>query len=128
MPTRDELVKAWGDHLLAGLSPKAKARYGPARFVGVEGDVAVMALPNPIHKNRCEELRADVEAALSKHFGTRVRLRLDVDASVDQPQAGADDGPSASDRIPQAHELEDAPAEDSVPDKLKKLFPGAEEV
>ena len=81
MPTRDELVEAWGDHVLGRLRPKAKALFQAGRFVSVEGDKAKFGLPNEIHRKRCEEVRADVEAILSEHFGRRVSLVLVVDDS-----------------------------------------------
>ncbi|HEX4220615.1 MAG TPA: DNA polymerase III subunit gamma/tau [Acidimicrobiales bacterium] len=81
MPTRDELVEAWGDHVLGRLRPKAKALFQAGRFVSVEGDKARFGLPNETHRMRCEEVRADVEAILSDHFGRRVPLVLVVDDS-----------------------------------------------
>jgi DNA polymerase-3 subunit gamma/tau len=82
LPTRDELVQAWGDHILGRLRPKAKALFQAGRFVGVEGDRAVYGLPNEIHRARCEEVRGDIEAALSEHFGRPVGLVLVVDAGA----------------------------------------------
>ncbi len=89
MPTRDELVEAWGDHVLGRLRPKAKALFQAGRFVGVEGDRAQFGLPNETHRMRCEEVRADVEAVLSEYFGRRVPLVLIVD---DGP--GGHEGPA----------------------------------
>jgi DNA polymerase-3 subunit gamma/tau len=80
-PTRDQLVQAWGDHLIGRLRPKAKALFQAGRFVGVEGEEAVFGLPNEIHRTRCEEVRGEVESALSDHFGRPVRLVLVVDTS-----------------------------------------------
>jgi DNA polymerase-3 subunit gamma/tau len=79
VPSRDELVQAWGDTVLARLRPKAKALYQAGRFVGVERGRAVFGLPNEIHRQRCDEVRSDVEAALSEHFGRPVPLVLVVD-------------------------------------------------
>lgn len=73
--------------MLGRLPQKAKARLGVGRFVGVEDDVALLALPNPIHCGRAEEVKADAERELSEHFGRPVRLRLVVDGA---------DGPPAS--------------------------------
>jgi DNA polymerase-3 subunit gamma/tau len=81
MPSRDELVEAWGDHVLGRLRPKAKALFQAGRFVSVEGEQAKFGLPNETHRKRCEEVRADVEAVLSEHFGRRVSLVLVVDDS-----------------------------------------------
>jgi DNA polymerase-3 subunit gamma/tau len=89
MPTRDELVEAWGDHVLGRLRPKAKALFQAGRFVGVEGDTAQFGLPNETHRMRCEEVRADVEAVLSEHFGRRVGLVLIVDDGPDGQEGTA---------------------------------------
>ncbi|MGA3148139.1 MAG: DNA polymerase III subunit gamma/tau [Acidimicrobiales bacterium] len=82
MPTRDQLVQAWGDHIIGRLRPKAKALFQAGRFVGVEGDTAVFGLPNEIHRSRCEEVRGEIEAALADHFGRAVGLVLVVDAGA----------------------------------------------
>lgn len=98
MPSRDELVEAWGDHVLGRLRPKAKALFQAGRFVGVEGDKAKFGLPNETHRKRCEEVRADVEAVLSEHFGRRVPLVLVVDdSSGDQGPAVGRSGAAGPD-------------------------------
>ena len=78
-PSRDQLVQAWGDHVIGRLRPKAKALFQAGRFVGVDGERAVFGLPNETHRNRCEEVRGEVEAALSEQFGRPVALELVVD-------------------------------------------------
>ncbi len=78
-PTRDELVQAWGDHVIGRLRPKAKALFQAGRFVGVEGDRAVFGLPNEIHRSRCLEVQGEIETVLSDHFGRPVGLALVVD-------------------------------------------------
>ena len=98
MPSRDELVEAWGDHVLGRLRPKAKALFQAGRFVSVEGEQAKFGLPNETHRKRCEEVRADVEAVLSEHFGRRVGLVLVVDdSSGDQGAAVGRSGAAGSD-------------------------------
>lgn len=98
MPSRDELVEAWGDHVLGRLRPKAKALFQAGRFVSVEGEQAKFGLPNETHRKRCEEVRADVEAVLSEHFGRRVSLVLVVDdSSGGSPAPAARPGPGGPD-------------------------------
>jgi hypothetical protein len=82
------LVQAWGDHVIGGLRPKAKALFQAGRFVGVEDDKAVFGLPNEIHRTRCEEVRGEIESALSAHFGRPVGLVLIVDSGT--PSGGSD--------------------------------------
>ena len=79
-PDRDGVVQAWGDHILRGLPARAKALYSPGRFVAVEDTTVTFALPNAVHRDKCEEVRVDVERAISAHFKTPLQLRLIVDA------------------------------------------------
>ena len=93
VPSRDELVQEWGDHVLAGLPSRARARFRVGRFTGVDGGTAVFALPNETHRSFCEELRLDVEAALRSHFGVSVPLHLVVDEDLeDEGGSGAASG------------------------------------
>lgn len=87
-------MQAWGDRVLGSLRPKAKALYQAGHFVGSEGGHAVFALPNEIHRQRCEEVRPDVEAALAAHFGRPVPLRLEVDRGLAWAEPGG--APDAS--------------------------------
>jgi DNA polymerase III subunit gamma/tau len=149
--SRDALVQLWGDGLLASLPGRARARFRVGRFVAVEGDTAVFALPNETHRSYCEEVRSEVETALRGHFGTPVPLRLVVDEDADgdptprstgtAPGAGgrpapvADAGgehdpgqPDLLDPHVLAAETELAGDALSPQERLKQAFPGAEEV
>ena len=129
MPSRDDLTKAWGDTVLKGLPQKAKARFSGGRFVAVDGEMAEFALPNPIHRDRCEEVRADVEAALTAHFGTPVRLQLVVDdGRAAAPVVDTAPADEAETEAFEPGEPAEGPAVTSVEDRLKEAFPGAEEV
>jgi DNA polymerase-3 subunit gamma/tau len=149
--SRDALVQLWGDGLLASLPGRARARFRVGRFVAVDGDTAVFALPNETHRSYCEEVRSEVETALRGHFGTPVPLRLVVDEDADgdptprsagtAPGAGARPAPVADaggehdpgqpdllDPHVLAAETELAGAALSPQERLKQAFPGAEEV
>jgi DNA polymerase-3 subunit gamma/tau len=127
-PDRDELVKAWGDSVLASLKGRPRARFRAGRFVAAEGGFATFALPDEIHRSYSEECRVDVEAALKAHFGVPIRLRLVVDdESADSPSVPASQ--SVADDPPDPDELTDAPpGSTSVEARLLQTFPGAEEV
>jgi DNA polymerase III subunit gamma/tau len=126
IPTRDELTLAWGDSVLASLSPRAKTRYAAGRFVEVDGGKAVFGLPNAHHARRCDECRAEVEQALADHFGRPVPLKVVVD---DEPVAATDlpaSEPAADDDV-DLTQLTDAPeAASSSVERVQELFPGAE--
>ena len=129
LPSRDELTKAWGDGLLQTLPGRARTRFSGGRFSGIEGGRAVFALPNGIHRDRCEEVRGEVEAALAAHFGVPVPLRLVVESAPASTGPGEAGGQPEDDDI-DIHDLRDAgPAAITSPeDRLKQAFPGAEEV
>jgi hypothetical protein len=107
-------------------APRAKSRFRVGRFVEPEGGRATFALPNAIHRDRCEEVRVDVEQALAAHFGRRVPLTLVADVVSADDAAAEDEDPSAASMA----ELRDAPraAASSPADRVKSAFPGAEEV
>ncbi len=144
---RDDLTEAWGDGILQSLPARAKARYASGRFVAVDEQGAHFALPNAAHREQCIEQQADVEKALSDHFGTKVALVLLVDDSLAPPAAGPGPSPAASPRSPGAapppppppadevdyvdpSELEDASSDQAsaAQERLLQAFPGASEV
>jgi DNA polymerase-3 subunit gamma/tau len=134
LPTRDEVVLAWGDAVLPTLPAKAKSRFASGRFVGVEPDAVIFGLPNKIHAAKCEEVRPEVEAALAAHFGRATPLRIIVDEGATPPPTrgeGLTPSPPAepADEIVDLTELTDAPdAPSSGVDVVNQIFPGAEVV
>jgi hypothetical protein len=129
-PDRDELVKAWGDSVLAGLKGRARARFRAGRFVAAQEGVATFALPDEIHRSYSEECRVDVEGALRAHFGVPIRLRLVVDDDASSvPASQTVSHQIVADDPPDPDELTDAPpGSTSVEARLLQTFPGAREV
>jgi DNA polymerase III subunit gamma/tau len=152
-PSRDQLVQAWGDHVIGRLRPKAKALFQAGRFVGADGDRAQFGLPNETHRIRCEAMRTEVEAALADQFGRPVPLVLVVDGTpAPQPTPPADETPVGSRTVAAARPpapdppvpaadddaedladfdagaLEVAEIDNSAESRLLQAFPGAEEV
>jgi len=131
LPTRDELTVAWGDSVLASLPPRAKAFFSAGRFVEVTDRAAVFGLPNAVHMQKCENGRADVEQALTAHFGRPVPLLLAVDGDSPAPVAPVSPGssprpPAPDDDEVDPTELTDADVGTSSVDRVRELFPGAE--
>ena len=130
-PSRDELTLAWGDVVLSSLSLKAKSRFAAGRFVAADGGKVRFGLPNAIHRDRCEAVKSEVEAALSAHFATPLTLQLVVEAAdhatastaTPEDEDGPDDGAPGEDTIGDA-----PPPVASIEDRLLQAFPGAEEV
>ena len=134
VPSRDELVMAWGDDLMDRLSRKARARFSAARFIDVQDGTAVMALPNEPHLRRCEDLRGELENVLAARFGGSLPVRLVVDdgspaptqTPAAKPRPTAVDESMVADESIDLDELVDADvAEGSAVDRLTQAFPGA---
>jgi hypothetical protein len=128
LPSRDELTKAWGDGVLRGLSGKAKVYLNSGRFLGVDADGAVFALPNLQWLARSQDVRGEAEAALTARFGRPVPLKLVVEPAVapisDEPVEADDPGEYVD-----LDHLEDANVAVISPEqRLMDAFPGAEEV
>ena len=106
VPDRDALTLAWGDAVLPRLNGLTKAIYGVGRFLPPEDGCAVFALPNDVHRGKCEQKRPEVEAALQEHFGHPLRLKLVVDQAErgapdrTRPRAGARARPRRAHRHP----------------------------
>jgi DNA polymerase-3 subunit gamma/tau len=147
-PSRDQLVQDWGDHVIGRLRPKAKALYQAGRFVAADGERAQFGLPNEIHRNRCEDMRTEVEAALAEQFGRPIPLVLVVDGGSAPSAPMADHSPgdpaapsaaaASASSVPDdevedladfdADNLEVAEIDNSAEARLLQAFPGAEEV
>jgi len=134
VPSRDELVMAWGDDLMDRLSRKARARFSAARFIDVQDGTAVMALPNEPHLRRCEDLRGELENVLAARFGGSLPVRLVVDdgspaptqTPAAKPRPTAVDESMVADESIDLDDLVDADvAEGSAVDRLTQAFPGA---
>jgi len=76
VPSLDALRSAWQDSILGGLRLKVRAIFQSGRFVEIDGDVAVLAVPNDAHLSHADPLRPELEAALTSHYGTTIRVRL----------------------------------------------------
>jgi DNA polymerase-3 subunit gamma/tau len=127
-PTRDELTLAWGDVVLARMSRRAAVRFQVGRFAAVERGTAVFALPNAVHRDRCEEVRAEAEQALAAHFGRPVPLRVVAESQLAAlPATPTPEAPVEEDVAWQ--DLDDAPETLPSPvDHLMQAFEGAQVV
>jgi hypothetical protein len=134
LPGPDQLQKIWGDSLLESLPQRARVRWAAGRWAAVADGAAVFELPNQHYVPRCEECKADVEAALSERFGQPVKVRIVVGSDVPDPSTShlsvapppPANAPAEESTIDPA-ELTDAPeAATSGLDRITAAFPGAE--
>ena len=99
--------------------------------------MAVFALPDSFHRDRCVEVQSEVEEALGAHFGRLIGLRLVVEPGDRGPAPGAGPAAPMPPEPPPAYEeaiewsdLTDAPpgAVASPLDHVMQAFQGAEVV
>ncbi|MAP97286.1 MAG: DNA polymerase III, subunit gamma and tau [Acidimicrobiaceae bacterium] len=82
--------EVWQEKVLPGISAKARARFQAAKVKDVPNGRVQLELPNATHKERCEQLKGDIEKALSSHLGGDVSVEL---LSVDESQSAEVDVP-----------------------------------
>jgi hypothetical protein len=122
--------------VLGRLPANVKPYLSSGRFLGVDDDAAVYALKDPGMLARAQLVRPEAEAALARHFGRPVPLRLVLEdgsrpgslpVAEHQPAVAAETDEEFADY--DLSELEDAPAGVASPEqRLLEAFPGAEEV
>jgi hypothetical protein len=126
------LNAAWTDAVLPKLSGLTRAMFTAGRFSKVEGGKAVFAVQNSVTRDKCEERRPEVEAALATHFGRGIAIKMVADAQTRDASPSGSDAPSstttdANDEHVDLDQLVDAPANDlGGLDRLAAAFPGAE--
>lgn len=124
------MTKAWGDGVLGALSARAKGYLGSGRFVQVDPDGAVFALPTQQMLANSRELRPEAEAALAARFGRRIPLKLVLEPAV-SGAAAAPPQPEPEEVLGREdlEDLQDADVAVTSPEqRLLDMFPGAEEV
>ncbi len=128
LPRRDALTLAWSDSILPSMKGLAKALYAIGRFTDNEGNSTRFSVPPNTPLTRLEEHRPTVEAALAKHFGRPVPVRLIIEGNATDHAVSRLAEPEPDDENYDPSELTDAPAEGAVTpvDRLVQAFPGAE--
>jgi DNA polymerase III subunit gamma/tau len=93
---------SWENVVRPGLRGMARAVFAPATYVSSTAGVLTLAVPNAVHRGKCEEQRAAVEAALASFAGVPMRVEL-VDGS-----GGGHDGGGPGDRAVRAPSADSA--------------------
>jgi DNA polymerase-3 subunit gamma/tau len=81
----------WENSVRPALRGMPRAIYAPAMFVRSSGTVVTLAVPNAVHRGKCEEHRGAVEKALSSFAGSPVTIEL-IDGGDDGGGRGDDRG------------------------------------
>jgi len=137
--TLDDIVDIWQD--IPGLGGLTKGMFAAGTVVSVAGDEVTVSVPNDVHRQKCEQKKADVEVALSAALGSPVRLSLVAGDTGAGPApgggsvTGGDRRPSTPTEVTDdfdhlqgedVHDLDDAPdASVGGVQALTEAFPGA---
>ena len=120
-----QVAEIWEQHALPALSARARARFQAAKIVGVSAGQVQFELPNETHRERCEQMKDDIEAVLRKTLETQVQVKL---TAADEGKPQVDDKPDVvvEEEIVDPAEFEaSADAGPSSVDRLLDAFPGA---
>jgi DNA polymerase-3 subunit gamma/tau len=86
----------WDDKIKPGLRGMARAVFSPATYVSNTDTVLTLSLPNPVHRDKCEQHRAAVEQALTAAVGGPVSLELVLAGGSGGDSSSVGGGPSSS--------------------------------
>ena len=115
LPSREEMVIAWGNDILGNLPNRVRIRFQTGRFLANDAASVVFALPDQINLNRCEEVRSAVDEAFSEHFGRPVPMRLTIDDDSTAPPP--DPHPAPASATPADHDEAEAIDPDELMDE-----------
>ena len=115
-----EMSELWQQRVLPGLSKRARARFQAAKLVEVQENTVKFELPNETHRERCEQLKSDVEESFTTTTGANVQVELvassgsqvdDIEKPMASPEEVVDpadftttnnSGPSSVERVLEA--------------------------
>lgn len=119
--------------VLEGLAQKVRARFRQGQPVNVSDGVVTFAYPNQLPADRANDVKGDLEQAMSAQFKCPVRVEVVVDPSktggLTQRRSPRQSAPSPSDseeEIGPVSELKNAEdTSNTMVDRITAAFPGA---
>ena len=119
------VAEIWEQQALPALSARARARFQAATIVSVSEGQVRFELPNETHRERCEQMKDEIEAALRNAVEAPVQVDLTA-AREENPRADTKPVAVAEEEIVDPAEFEaSADAGPSSVDRLLDAFPGA---
>jgi DNA polymerase-3 subunit gamma/tau len=139
----ERAAAVWSTEIVPSLKPFVRSIYSVPRVLGVRQGALTLGAPNDAHRSKCEQHRAEVEAAAARVAGGPVPISLVVESGGaghddhDDPAATSGSarvvtlhpaGPPPADDEVDLHDLTDAPPDTVVSpiDRLAQAFPGSE--
>ena len=120
-----QVSDVWQHKVLPVLTAKARARFQVAKVIDVANGCIRFELPNEIHRERCEQLKGDIEKALREMLNTSVEVEL-IASEGKTPESNDQIQSTSEEEIVDPAEFE--VASDGGPssvDRVLEAFPGA---
>ncbi|MCP3990869.1 MAG: DNA polymerase III subunit gamma/tau [Actinomycetia bacterium] len=133
-PLTEAAVTAAMTTQLDDLSQKVRVRFKGGRILQVADGIIRFGVPNTIHRDRCRDVKDEVEQALTSHFNQPVSLEIVVDEEGEPPTDPAKLEPRKPGPLPDDNEDDIGPVEDLADateaasgsvDRITKAFPGS---
>ena len=99
----------WENAVRPSLRGMPRAIFAPVAFVRWRDGIVTLAVPNSVHREKCEQHRAAVEQALSAHVGAPVRIEL-VEGGGDGDGGGGGGGSDPTPRVAPAPPVSVSPS------------------
>ena len=125
------------ESVLDTVSRKAKVRFSGVAVREARDTTVVLAFPNDVHRNRCEEFKGELTQALGARYGVAgLAVQYVTDEATTTARGGGGAGRGAPvhvappvpepDEVVDLDELTDAPRGGGIIEQLTSAFPGAE--
>ena len=120
-----EVSKRWEQEVLPSLAARARARFQAATIVTVAEGRVRCELPNETHRERCEQIKSDIETALRDIFEVEVEVELTA-AQEEKVQTTAEPKAAVEEEVVDPAEFEaNAGTGTTSVDRVLEAFPGA---
>ena len=120
-----EVSKRWEQEVLPSLAARARARFQAATIVTVAEGRVRFELPNETHRERCEQIKSDIETALRDIFEVEVEVELTA-AQEEKVQRTAEPKAAVEEEVVDPAEFEaNAGTGTTSVDRVLEAFPGA---
>ena len=120
-----EVSKRWEQEVLPSLAARARARFQAATIVTVAEGRVRFELPNETHRERCEQIKGDIETALRDIFEVEVEVELTA-AQEEKVQRTAEPKAAVEEEVVDPAEFEaNAGTGTTSVDRVLEAFPGA---
>ena len=120
-----QVAEIWQQQVLASLTARARARFQAATIISVSEGQIRFELPNETHRERCEQIKGDIEIALREILGAEVQVELTA-AQEEKVRTNAEPKAAIEEEVVDPAEFEvNSEAGTTSVDRVLEAFPGA---